>query len=99
MILDALKRLFGGGMEPPGGISCEEAMARIQEFIDGELDPAEAGNVEEHFDVCTRCYPHLKLEEGFRKRVREALRQPTVPEDLREGVLEILEREEKGEPG
>ena len=93
MILDALKRLFGRGECPSDGLQCEEAMARIQEFIDGELDPAEASNVGKHFDVCTRCYPHLKLEEGFRNKVQHALRHPEVPAHLRASVLEMLERE------
>ena len=57
MIFEAIRRLFGGGQEPPGGLGCEEAMALIQDFIDGELDPAAASNVEEHFEVCARCYP------------------------------------------
>lgn len=95
MILDGLKRLFGRGA-PQEGIPCQEALARIQEFMDGEMDPAEAGNVEEHFELCTRCYPHLKLEEEFRRKVQCALKQPAVPPELRARVLEMLEREEEG---
>ena len=99
MIFEAIRRFFGGGQEPPGGLGCEEAMALIQDFIDGELDPAAASNVEEHFEVCARCYPHLKLEEGFRRKVRTALEQPEVPDDLRTNVLDILDREESGTGG
>jgi anti-sigma factor (TIGR02949 family) len=92
MILDGFRRLFGGGEPPPGGLSCEEALARIQEFLDGELDPAQSHNVDEHFQVCTRCYPHLKLEQEFRKKVQVALREQEVPQGLRERVLEALDQ-------
>lgn len=98
MILDAIKRLFGMG-DPPGHISCQDAMSRIQEFMDGELEPGETEGVEEHFRVCTRCYPHLKLEKEFRQKVREALKKPDVPPSVRQGVLEILAREERGGQG
>ena len=91
MILDALKMILG--MKPPGGIPCEEALARIHEFMDGELTVVSAESVEEHFRVCNRCYPHLKLEKDFRARVQVALLQPEVPEGLRERVLELLDGE------
>ena len=82
-----------GLMKPPGGIPCDVALARVNEFLDGELDPSEAESVETHFEVCTRCYPHLKLERQFRAKVQEALRKPEVPEGLRGRVLELLAQE------
>ena len=98
-MMDALKNwmmrvvMATGIMKPPGGIPCDVALARIHDFLDGELDPSEAGNVEEHFEVCTRCYPHLKLERQFKQRVQTALRRPDVPEGLRGRVLAIIGQE------
>ena len=46
-------------------ISCEDALHRIHEFIDGELEDVSSEQVKAHFDVCGRCYPHLQLEESF----------------------------------
>lgn len=74
-------------------ISCKEALTRIYEYLDGELEGASHQQVEEHFRICTRCYPHLRLEERFRARVREALERATVPADLERRVLELLDRE------
>lgn len=101
MIWHRLKRLFHGGRGDRGGpeaseIGCHEALERINEFLDGELDPADAPAVEAHFQVCSRCYPHLKLERGFRSRVQSALAQPEVPQELRDRVLGILE--DQGDP-
>ena len=72
-------------------ISCEEALERIHEFMDGELDDVSREEVAAHFEVCARCYPHLRFEERFRERVQAAVRRPEVPEGLRSRVLGILE--------
>lgn len=78
-------------------ISCQEAVARIQEFVDGELHGLTHAQVEEHFEICTRCYPHLKMEQSFRQRVQAALCQPDVPGDLRDRVLQLLAHEDDPE--
>lgn len=111
MLIDSLKRWLGGragsGDGPGGGgpgdgdgcgpemISCQEALARLQEFVDGELTDLTHEQVESHFEVCTRCYPHLAMEESFKERVRAALARPDVPSGLRDRVLEML-REQGG---
>ncbi len=92
MIFDALRRMFGGG-ESPEGISCEEALRQLQDYMDGELDTLSCSQVEEHFELCKRCYPHLRLEERFRERVRRAMKRDACPERLRQQVLESLVEE------
>lgn len=100
MILDAVKRFFGGGSDPRGPeLSCQEALERIYEFMDGELDEAEARKVDEHFRVCAACYPHLRLEECFKTRLRKALGDPEVPDAVRARVLELLAREKEAGAG
>ncbi len=74
-------------------IGCKEALTRIYEYLDGELDGVSHEQVEEHFRVCTRCYPHLRLEERFLARVREALARSSAPADLERRVLDLLDRE------
>lgn len=74
-------------------VSCKEALERIYEYLDGELDGVSSEQVEEHFKLCARCYPHLRLEERFRARVREALSRPSVPGGLERRVLDVLDRE------
>lgn len=78
-------------------LSCEESLARLQEFVDGELDGLTHAQIEAHFEVCTRCYPRLALEQSFRDRVRTALSRPEVPADLRERVLSRLADYEGGD--
>jgi anti-sigma factor (TIGR02949 family) len=107
MIFQRLKRALAHVLARPAGhsvrtadtdtqaehLSCEEALVRIYEYMDGELDHLSTAQVEEHFRVCARCYPHLHLERNFRVRVQTALGRSEVPEDLRERVLDILARD------
>ena len=113
MLIKALKRMFGGGNgggsggssngngdgcdDAPEMISCQDAMSKLQEFIDGELHGLSHEEVESHFEVCTRCYPHLAMEKNFRAKVQAALGQPDVPEGLRNRVLQMLAQDEGGE--
>lgn len=94
---DSLKRLFGSGQnggpegpEAPPMISCEDALRLVHDFIDGELEDVPHTEVEKHFEVCQRCYPHLRLERSFRDAIRRACAKEEAPAALRERVLHIV---------
>ena len=87
-----------GGPGDPGGeggmISCEDALSRIYEYLDGELDGVTHEEVDRHFRVCARCYPHLQLEQAFRDALHRAVEtQEAAPPELRNRVLELMEEE------
>jgi anti-sigma factor (TIGR02949 family) len=77
-------------------LTCQEALEWIYEFMDGELPDADADKVDRHFQICTACYPHLKLEQSFRSRLRSAVGEPAVPDSVRNRVLDLLAKEEAG---
>ncbi len=96
--LDALKRLFHSGPSEsgadhahPDGLSCEDALRLVHDFLDGELEGTPSADVKAHFEKCQRCYPFLRLEESFRLALRKAARGESTPPDLRERVLSVLE--------
>ena len=93
---DRLRQIFGGtpvgdpAPPQPEMISCEDALSLVYEFLDGELEEVSRERVQAHFDVCQRCYPHLKLEEAFRAALQKATGSETVPPDLRARIGELL---------
>jgi len=96
--LDVLKRLFRGSpSEPhpdhghPDGLSCEDALRLVHDFLDGELEDTSSDDVKAHFEKCQRCYPFLRMEESFRLALRKAARGEPTPPDLRDRVLSVLE--------
>lgn len=81
----------GGEMIP-----CREALARLYEYLDGELEPESREEVEAHFAVCARCYPQLATERSFRTAVQRAMDGGRAPEALRHRVLTLLDEAESG---
>lgn len=101
--LDRLRSLLKGApADVPGGMrpdmaTCEEALAVIYEFLDGELDDMSRDRVQAHFDVCGKCYPKLRFEESFRSAVQKASTGEAPPPDLRAKLLNALAEAERGE--
>jgi mycothiol system anti-sigma-R factor len=74
-------------------ISCMEALERVHEYLDGELGEVSHSEVEHHFSMCQRCYPHLRLEERFRDILHQSQTQEKAPDHLRQQVLDLLAAE------
>lgn len=107
---ERLKRLLGGsgnGQSTPsaGGpvstavqpITCMEAMERVQEYLDGELDGVSHEEVANHFSMCQRCYPHLHLEERFKDLLHRSQDEESCPDSVREKVMELLGSQAEGD--
>ena len=108
-LFERLKQLLGGvgtQTDHSGGngkastacepISCMEALERLQEYLDGELDGVSHEEVAHHFAMCQRCYPHLQLEERFKELLHRSQEGETCPDRVRAQVLELLSTEADG---
>lgn len=106
-LVDRLKRLLGRGNgdaghshpsedSTPPMISCRDALTVLYEYLDGELEGASQEQVKAHFDVCSRCYPHLRLEESFRAALRRAGQGETAPDQLKERLQELITEADAG---
>ena len=75
-------------------ISCQEALERLYEYLDGELTPESAQEVRRHIEICDACYPEVRFTTEFRDAVHRAAQgQPVSPDSLRQRVAELLEKE------
>lgn len=74
-----------------GPVSCREALERVFEWLDGELDPELAREVGEHLSVCAGCFPVLSFERSFREALRRIPQGAPPSEDLRKQILASLE--------
>ena len=77
------------GAEPV--ISCEEAMERVYEYLDGELDPDWTEKVRHHVEICRKCYPYFNFERVFLDHVRSRRLHPEHSERLEERIRDALE--------
>lgn len=75
-------------------ITCQEALERLYEYLDGELEPESAEEVRHHVEVCDACYPEVKFTTQFRDALHRAAHgQPVTPDGLRQKVGQLLEEE------
>ena len=66
----------------PAELSCEESLALVYEFLDGELAPARNEAVRRHLQKCRRCYPYFDFERLFLDYLHEAGNQPRANPEL-----------------
>lgn len=78
-------------------LSCEEALAKVHEYIDGELDDVPASQVRQHFEQCQGCYPHLRLEQVFREALRRATSGQCAPDKLRTRITTLIDEARREE--
>lgn len=76
---------------PVGGLHphCEDLAERIERFLDGELDQAEARELDRHLDDCLPCTSERELRARIRALVREGCAE-RAPADLVDRVRESL---------
>lgn len=73
-------------------ISCQEALERLYEYLDGELTPHAADEVRRHLALCQACYPEVRFTTEFHDALHRAARgQPVCPEALRKKIARMLE--------
>lgn len=74
--------------------NCREALARLFEFLDGELTPESAESIRHHLEICQACYPSFCFAQAFRDTLRRAAcGQPAAPAHLREKIAALLRAE------
>lgn len=84
-------------MESMGMISCEDALARLWEFLDGELSPEDEAAVKKHLEICNRCFPHYDFQSAYFEYTRQVREREHAPTPLRKELFHrILEQEADG---
>jgi len=75
-------------------ISCEDALARLWDFLDGELPAADESTVKEHLEICNRCYPRYDFQRAYFEFLRRLREREEAPPAMRRRLFRaILERE------
>jgi anti-sigma factor (TIGR02949 family) len=86
-------------MSDPMMIPCDQVIARLWEYIDGELEPSRAAEVSAHLKLCERCFPQYDYQRAYREFIRRT-RGEAVPSGLRRRIFEmILAQEPAGRRG
>lgn len=67
-------------METHEMMGCEEALRRLAEYLDRELDAPTRAMVDEHLNLCRSCYTRSEFERRLRERIGELGHEAVRPE-------------------
>lgn len=65
---------------------CAQTLARVYEYLDGEMSPADFDRIREHLDDCSPCLRQYDLDVALKALVRRSCRE-SAPADLRERIM------------
>lgn len=65
---------------------CAQALARVYEYLDGELNNTDLDRIREHLDDCGPCLAQYDLDIALKALVRRSCRE-SAPADLRERIM------------
>lgn len=74
-------------------ITCEEAVRRLWEYLDGTLGEAEHEAIEQHLSFCRRCCGEAEFAEELRKFLRAAA-DVELSDEVRARLAATLDEQE-----
>ena len=69
---------------------CREAVKRLNEFLDHELEAGEAEKVQRHLQECRGCFAKFHFEETLLRTIHERAQAIRAPSDLRDKILGLI---------
>jgi anti-sigma factor (TIGR02949 family) len=79
-------------------MNCRDAIARLYEYIDGEIGTAERSVIAAHLEACRGCFDEFEAERLFRELVMERSPRPQVREEFKAHLLARLADESREIP-
>jgi anti-sigma factor (TIGR02949 family) len=70
--------------------SCEEAIKRLNEYLDAELEPAEREDVLKHLQICAPCLERFHFEKSLIKTLRIKVETRMAPLKLKERLAALM---------
>lgn len=66
--------------------ACEDALRRLDDYLDRQLPADEARRVEAHLAVCAACASKYRFERRFVAELRRKLRRFDIPSELADRI-------------
>lgn len=70
---------------------CEEAIEKLLDYLDRELDARAEKELAHHLEHCRACFSRAEFERRLRERVKEAA-AAKAPDTLRHRIRAMIER-------
>jgi anti-sigma factor (TIGR02949 family) len=70
-------------------IGCEEALRRLAEYLDRELEPSQHEAVERHVKLCRSCFSRADFERLLKERLTDLGREE-APAQLQSRIRKLM---------
>lgn len=84
------------GDQPAREVDCSAALAKLFDFLDGELDESLETKLKAHVANCKHCFEVAEFERRFLEVLQAARDEEKCPRALRERILGTLRSEGLG---
>jgi anti-sigma factor (TIGR02949 family) len=85
-------------MNPMNMVPCEHALARLWEYLDGELRYEESEAVKKHLEVCGLCFPEYDFQRAYLEYARKLRQEEETSAAFRRALFErILAQDRNGD--
>jgi anti-sigma factor (TIGR02949 family) len=71
--------------------TCDEALRRLEDFLDRELSQDDLRKVQEHLDTCAPCTSQFQFEASVLNGIRGRLQRTDLPPDLMTRIRKMLD--------
>lgn len=72
-------------------IRCEEVIAHLLSYLDGEIDDTKRAQIDRHLGECRGCFSRAEFEKALRDKVRQAGDASPSPA-LQERIKALMEK-------
>jgi mycothiol system anti-sigma-R factor len=76
---------------PDCGADCQETLAEIEAFLDGEVDVTIQSRVEVHLSDCSPCMQRVEFRRHVKLLVSRKCGHETLPPGLRERISALID--------
>jgi anti-sigma factor (TIGR02949 family) len=71
--------------------TCDEALRRLEDYLDGELSAEDLRKVHEHLDTRAPCTSQFGFEASVLQGIRQRLQRTDLPPDLLTRIRRMLD--------
>jgi anti-sigma factor (TIGR02949 family) len=75
----------------PQGISCEDVLKHLVDFLHGEVDDIKTAEIEKHLDSCRGCFSRAEFEKALKARVKNDGAE-AAPEGLQNRLNDLMDK-------
>ncbi len=73
-------------------MNCKEALEKLYEFLDKELDKVPTSEIQRHLDSCRHCWNRFDFEKQLKALVKKFCSKQACPDTLRRRIYALLEK-------